>query len=189
MIVLFLGGSRSGKSQLAEDLASFLAGANGSVSYFATMYDSSDDRDLDERIEIHRHRRPSHWQTVEPPYDLAQKLIETTGVVLLDSLATWFSALEPTTENTTAAGDAQADLERTNYTELVQALRNRQGHTVIVSDEVGMGVHPATSSGRAFRDGLGLLNQTVANTADHVYLAIAGRVMPLTPFHPETLLG
>lgn len=194
MIVLFLGGSRSGKSQLGEDLASTLAGPNGSVTYFATMFQTSDHLDLDDRIESHRHRRPAHWRTVEPPYDLAQKLSNTAGVVLLDSLATWFSAqtatLEQaaTLENVSAASDVKPELAPPDYTALVQALRNRQGHTVIVSDEVGMGVHPATQSGRAFRDGLGWLNQTVASVADHVYLAVAGRVLPLQPFHPEHLL-
>jgi len=55
---------------------------------------------------------------------------------------------------------------------------------VIVSEEVGLGVHPMTETGRRFADALGLLNQAVADVADQVLLAIAGRALPLTKWAP-----
>jgi adenosyl cobinamide kinase/adenosyl cobinamide phosphate guanylyltransferase len=50
---------------------------------------------------------------------------------------------------------------------------------VVVSEEVGLGVHPATEDGRRFRDALGTLNQAVAAVADEVLLVVAGRILRL----------
>ena len=60
------------------------------------------------------------------------------------------------------------------------ALRKRDGDTIVVSDEVGLGVHPSTEVGNRFRDALGLLNQQVAAVADDVLLVVAGRTLRLT---------
>jgi adenosyl cobinamide kinase/adenosyl cobinamide phosphate guanylyltransferase len=62
---------------------------------------------------------------------------------------------------------------------LIAALTSRAGDTVVVSEEVGLGVHPSTEIGGRFRDALGLVNQRVADTADRAVLVIAGRVLPL----------
>ena len=67
---------------------------------------------------------------------------------------------------------------------LIDVLSRRQGDTVIVSEEVGLGVHPSTEVGRAFRDVLGDVNRAVAEVADEVLLVVAGRVLPLDPM-PE----
>jgi adenosyl cobinamide kinase/adenosyl cobinamide phosphate guanylyltransferase len=61
----------------------------------------------------------------------------------------------------------------------VAALRGRSGDTVVVSEEVGLGVHPSSEVGRKFRDVLGTANQAVAELADRVLLVVAGRVLPL----------
>jgi adenosylcobinamide kinase/adenosylcobinamide-phosphate guanylyltransferase len=58
-------------------------------------------------------------------------------------------------------------------------LRKRVGDTVVVSDEVGLGVHPETEVGRRFRDVLGGVNQAVGDVADRVLLVVAGLVLPL----------
>ena len=55
----------------------------------------------------------------------------------------------------------------------------RDGDSVVVSDEVGMGVHPSTADGRAFRDALGVANRTIADVADDVVLVVAGRALRL----------
>ncbi len=62
---------------------------------------------------------------------------------------------------------------------LCHALAHRDGPTVVVSEEVGLGVHPSTEAGRAFRDVLGDVNRAVADVADEVLLVVAGRVLPL----------
>lgn len=164
MITLFLGGARSGKSDLAEARAGDLAGPQGTVTYVATIWPAAGDLDADlrQRVEAHRRRRPEAWRTVEPPYELAPVLADTRGVVLVDSLGSWLSA-QP---------DMAADLDA-----LVDALRSRTEPTVLVTDEVGLGVHPETALGREFRDALGTLNRRVADVAADVYLVVAGRLL------------
>jgi adenosyl cobinamide kinase/adenosyl cobinamide phosphate guanylyltransferase len=87
-----------------------------------------------------------------------------TGTVLVDALGTWVAAYP----------DLDPDVEP-----LVAALCARVGDTVVVSDEVGLGVHPSTDVGRRFRDALGQVNTAVADVADDVLFVIAGRVLPL----------
>jgi adenosylcobinamide kinase/adenosylcobinamide-phosphate guanylyltransferase len=174
-ITLVLGGARSGKSEIAEQRAVALGSA---LTYVATGGTSTDDPDWAARIERHRARRPPGWTTVEvePGGDLAQLLRSLSGPVLVDSLGTW------------VAGLAGFGAETDSYGALREALieRRRARHaTVIVSDEVGLGVHPSSDVGRAFRDALGTLNREVAAVADSCLLVVAGRVLSLsTPEAP-----
>lgn len=163
MITLVVGGARSGKSSIAERLAS-TAAAGEAVTYIATIWPTvgSPDHDLDSRVGAHRARRPDAWVTVEPPYELCDVLADTVGVVLLDSLGSWL----------TAQPDMAVDLDA-----LAGALVSRTSPTIVVSDEVGWGVHPETALGRRFRDALGELNRSVADVADEVLVAIAGRIL------------
>lgn len=163
MITLVLGGTRSGKSEVAESLA---AAAPGPVSYVATGRVTDDD--MAARIAAHRARRPAGWTTVEAGTDLPRTLAGLAGPVLVDSLGTWVAA--------------HADL-RPDTAGLCAALRTRAGSgtwpTVVVSEEVGLGVHAPTEAGRRFADVLGSLNRAVADEADRVLLVVAGRVLPL----------
>lgn len=160
MITLVLGGARSGKSAVAETLAGRLG---AEVTYVATGA-AGDDADMAARIEAHRARRPATWTTVEAGSDLVDVVRSLPGPVLLDALGTWVAA----TEGFAVDGDG-----------LCGALCDRHGDTVVVSEEVGLGVHPSSESGRRFRDALGTLNQAVAAVADDVLLVVAGRVLPL----------
>jgi adenosylcobinamide kinase/adenosylcobinamide-phosphate guanylyltransferase len=63
--------------------------------------------------------------------------------------------------------------------ELAGALADRSEPTVVVSDEVGLGVHPSSAEGRQFREALGSLNRAVATRADRVLLIVAGRALEL----------
>ena len=160
MITLVLGGARSGKSAVAEAIAA----RHSPVTYLATIMPDPSDEDLAARVQVHRSRRPDRWHTVEPPYDIVDVLLATTGTVLLDSLGPWL------------ASHRDFAIDRDG---LVAALGRRSGLTIIVSDEVGMGVHPETELGRRFRDELGRLNQAVAAVADDCLLAVAGRTIRL----------
>lgn len=161
MITLVLGGARSGKSELAERLA--LERANGGpVTYVATG--TATDADMAARIEAHRRRRPEGWVTVEVGLELAETLRRLEGSVLLDSLGTW------------VAGTPGFDVPTAD---LCDALQQRPGDTVVVSEEVGLGVHPASEAGRLFRDALGVVNLTVASVADEALLVVAGRALML----------
>jgi adenosylcobinamide kinase / adenosylcobinamide-phosphate guanylyltransferase len=159
VITLVLGGARSGKSEFAERMA---ARSDAPVTYVATGIAA--DEDMEQRIAAHRVRRPPSWATVEAGADLVEVLPKVEGTVLLDALGTWLARLE----------GFRADPEA-----LCGALAARPGHTIVVSDEVGMGVHPETSVGREFRDALGSLNQCVAAVADDVFLVVAGRALTL----------
>jgi adenosylcobinamide kinase/adenosylcobinamide-phosphate guanylyltransferase len=155
VITLVLGGARSGKSVVAERLANDLAPP---VTYVATV-EVGDDADLAARVEQHRARRPESWRTVQAGAALPEVLLDVEGSVLVDSLGPWVSA----------APDMQVDTEA-----LCTALARRDGDTVVVSEEVGLSVHPSTEGGRRFRDAVGALNQAVAAGADEVILVVAG---------------
>lgn len=154
MITLVLGGARSGKSALAERLA-----GDGPVTYLATGLAA----ELPERVAAHRARRPSTWTTVESQ-DLLGALPGLAGTVVVDSLTAWVAAAEGFSVDVDA---------------LCALLAAHDGDLVIVSDEVGLGVHPSTAAGRLFRDALGVVNQAVAAVADDVLLVVAGRALRL----------
>jgi adenosyl cobinamide kinase/adenosyl cobinamide phosphate guanylyltransferase len=161
LITLVLGGARSGKSEISERLAAQLPSP---VLYFATARVADDD-DLAARVAAHQARRPSEWKTIEAGTDLAGALrIPLDGTVLIDALGPWVASHHD------FVVDASA---------FIEALTNREGDAVVVSEEVGLGVHPSTEAGRHFRDALGELNRAVADVADEVLLVIAGRVLPL----------
>ena len=162
MIVLVLGGARSGKSAYAERRA---ASFPEPVSYVATACVDGD-ADLAARVDQHRARRPESWTTIEAGPDVPRVLRATRGTVVLDALGPWVAA----------APDFDVDAA-----ELRDALAGREGDTVIVSEEVGLGVHPSTVAGQQFRDALGDLNQAVAAVADEVVLVVAGRALRLEP--------
>jgi adenosyl cobinamide kinase/adenosyl cobinamide phosphate guanylyltransferase len=161
VIALVLGGARSGKSEVAETLA---AGLRRPVTYVATAVAA--DADMADRIALHRARRPADWSTVEVGRgdDLGAALRSLSGTVLVDSLGTWLAGAE----SFVVEGGRLCD-----------EIASRAGDTVVVSDEVGLGVHPSSEMGRQFRDELGVLNRLVAASADDVRLVVAGRVLPL----------
>lgn len=162
-VALVLGGARSGKSVVAEDLVEVWA-AGGPVTYVATARLDRDDPALAARVEAHRARRPATWATVDAGDDLPAELRAIEGPVLLDALGPWVALHAP------ASPDIAA---------LVAALQQRPGDTVVVSDEVGLAVHPATADGRWFVDEMGLANQAIAAIAIDVRLVVAGRTLGL----------
>jgi adenosylcobinamide kinase / adenosylcobinamide-phosphate guanylyltransferase len=174
-ITLVTGGARSGKSRWAESLA-----ARGERVVYVATAEALDD-EMAHRIAQHRARRPAHWATVEAPLDLATALtsIGPADAVLVDCLSLWTSnrLLALGDEEAPAWWEAVAALERALTSELlvVCALSRRSGwELVLVTNETGFGLVPATRLGRAFRDLLGRLNQAVAAEADAVYLVVAG---------------
>ena len=163
MITLVLGGARSGKSEVAERIAARLPPP---ITYLATLQPGAGDPDLAARIAAHRARRPDGWLTVEAGAELPAVLSSVPGPVLIDGLGPWVAA------SPGMVVDAGA---------LCAALTGRPADTVVVSEEVGLGVHPSTEEGRRFRDALGTLNQAVATVADEVLLVVAGRMLRLGP--------
>ncbi len=163
--LLILGGVRSGKSHYALARAQALPGR---VAFLATA--EALDPEMAERIARHRRARPSDWLTVEEALDVASALRGLMGradVVVVECLNLWVSNLLCRDE-----GDESSILAGTE--ELLKVVEARPYHLIMVSNEVGMGVHPEAPIGRRFRDLLGLVNQRVAQVCDEVVLMVAG---------------
>lgn len=163
------GGARSGKSAFAEQLA---AGTAGRRAYLATA--QALDAEMVARIEHHRRRRGSAWDTYEEPLavaELLERLADRYEVVLLDCLTLWVSNVMARTDDDDAVS-RQADL-------LVNAARNMRNTGIIVSNEVGLGIVPDNVLARRFRDLAGFVNQKLAQAADEAYLLAAGIPMRL----------
>jgi adenosylcobinamide kinase/adenosylcobinamide-phosphate guanylyltransferase len=170
-LVLVLGGTRSGKSRYGLERARSLADG-APVTYLATAL--AGDPELDRRIDRHRRARPADWPTIMVGADLAAAIgsVDAGGTILLDGLTLWLSAL---------SGDGPLDLEAIlagPVAESQAAIQARSGATVIVSDEVGLGIVPANQLAREFRDLIGIVHQQLAAIADEVHLMVAG--LPLT---------
>lgn len=168
-----LGGARSGKSRLAVRLAR----GDGDVLFLATA--RPEDDEMAARVERHRQERPDDWRTVEAPLRLPETIreaVEPRDTVVLDCLTLWVS-------NLMAEGEPEERvLARSD--DLVAAIAARGRRWIVVSNEVGSGLHPDTRLGRRYRDLLGLVNQRVAAAADRAHLVVAGRLLDLEPPAP-----
>jgi len=175
---LVTGGARSGKSSFAERCAS----EHAQVTYIATGGQRPDDLEWQQRITAHQVRRPAHWQTIETadlPAALAQ--VPAGSLVLIDCLALWLTAQLDAAEAWGRESD-QAMLAQVHASidALVAALEGHSTDVIMVTNEVGMGLVPAHSGGRLFRDLLGILNSRIAGICTRVTLVVAGRPLELT---------
>lgn len=167
-VTLVLGGARSGKSRLAEARITAL---DGPWVYVATG--QAYDDEMRERISHHRERRDPRWETVEEPVQVSRVLKEAGGrPVLVDCLTLWLTNL------LMQERDIQQDVK-----EFLEALRLREGPTVLVGNEVGLGIVPQNALARRFRDEAGFLHQRIAAEAGEVVFVAAG--LPLTLKSPS----
>ena len=157
-LVFLLGGARSGKSSLAVRLA---AETGAPVVFVATG--EARDAEMAERIAHHRAERPAGWETVEEPLELhaAIESAPPDACVVVDCLSLWVA-------NVLEQG---ADPE--------PRVPLRRGPTIVVSNEVGLGVVPATPLGRTYRDVLGRVNAAWAAAANEAYFVVAGKALRL----------
>lgn len=166
-LVLLIGGARSGKSGLALRLAS---GQRSPVVFLATG--QAGDAEMAERIARHREERPASWQTIEVPLGLREAIdaAPRESCVILDCLTLWTAnALE-------RLGAAEAEVLAAGAAGAAAA---RQGLTVAVTNEVGLGIVPENPLGRSYRDLLGRVNAIWAERAAEAYLVVAGRALRL----------
>lgn len=168
MLTLVLGGARSGKSRYAQSLC-----GDQPVRYLATAQ-AGGDAEMSRRIERHRAERPSHWETVEVPFALADAVrADGDKVVLIDCVTIWLSnlcyrhrGLRPEAREKRVLGEVSA---------LVVATAGRE--VIAVSNDVGGGIVPDSPVAREFRDLQGLANQRIAAEATRVVLMVAGLPM------------
>ncbi len=167
---LVIGGARSGKSRLAESLV-----GDGPVDYVATSARREDDAEWERRIAQHVARRPEGWRTVET-IDLVGVLgADGEAAVLVDCLTVWLArVMDEAGSWADDWSDAAAQRLAGRTDALVAATAATARDVVFVTNEVGQGVVPATASGRAFRDEMGILNARMAAACDEVWLVTAG---------------
>jgi adenosylcobinamide kinase/adenosylcobinamide-phosphate guanylyltransferase len=160
-----VGGARSGKSRYAVERSP----AEGRIVFVATA--EALDEDMARRIARHRAARPPHWTTIEVPLELVPCLEKLTcDVFVVDCLTLWVA-------NRLLRGDRD-DAILDGADALARLIGRGRSSFIVVSNEVGEGVHPETAAGMRFRDLLGGVNQRVAAACDTVVLMVAG--IPLT---------
>jgi len=165
---LILGGARSGKSRLAERLATESALA---VTYIATS--QALDGEMSARIRHHQDRRPAHWRLVEEPLALARVLREQARAdkcLLVDCLTLWLTNLLMLDNPARLSAERDA---------LLDCLTGLPGRILLVSNETGLGVVPMGELSRRFVDEAGWLHQALAERCQRVVFCVAGLPMVL----------
>jgi len=168
--VLIGGGARSGKSRFALAHARRLGVRRAFVATAETL-----DEEMRARAALHRAERGSDFRTVEEPLELPHALaaLGDADVVVVDCLTLWLA-------NLLLRGDApEAVLTRVD--ELAHAVAASPRTTLLVTNEVGMGIVPDSALARTFRDVAGAAHQRLARDADEIYLAVLGGVLRVRP--------
>ena len=178
-LTLVLGGVRAGKSRYAQQLAE-----DGRRVLFVATAEAGDD-EMAARIQAHRAERPTDWHTLEEPLNLVTALaprLPDYDTVLLDCLTLWVSnLLLQECDDEEARPDIQEQTRR-----LLDLYRTGDASWIVVSNEVGLGVVPATKLGRVYADELGRVNQRFAAAADDVIVMFAGLPVNLRALSPES---
>jgi adenosylcobinamide kinase/adenosylcobinamide-phosphate guanylyltransferase len=167
-LVVLIGGARAGKSALAVKLASDW---EGDVAYVATA--EAGDGEMADRIARHRSERPETWATIEEPLELRRAVAKLAGLVIVDCLTLWVA-------NLIARGDDE-DAVVVEAVAVADVAAVREAPTIVVTNEVGLGIVPPTESGREYRDVLGAVNSVFVDRSSHAAFVVAGRPLPLEP--------
>lgn len=166
-LTVLVGGARAGKSALALELA---RDAGAPVVYVATA--EAGDDEMAARIAQHRADRPAEWRTLEEPVALRSALasIDPEACVVVDCLTLWVANVLARGDDVLPEAEAAADLAA-----------GRSGPTIVVSNEVGLGIVPVSPVAREYRDVLGAVNAAFVRRADDAAFVVAGRAIPLRP--------
>ena len=166
MIIYITGGARSGKSRFAQEKALQLTNA---PVYVATAHIWDDN--FAERVQLHKNERGPEWTTYESETNIHKLPIENK-VVVIDCVTLWLTNLFVAFEN-------NIDDSLTAFKEEIDALTELSGTFIIISNEIGMGVHADTEIGRKFTDLQGWANQYVASKADEAIFMVSGLALNL----------
>lgn len=172
-LTVVLGGARSGKSSFALRRGLKAEASGSAVAFIATSPRIPGDDDLDARIAAHRSERPPTWLTIEEEVDLPAAVAEAGehALVIVDCVTLWVS-------NLLHRDTSEHEVLNAANSALV-ALRSRPGPSVVISNEVGMGIVPMNDLARSYRDLLGRVNQLFVAASDQAYLMVAGRALLL----------
>lgn len=162
MIYFITGGERSGKSSYAENLAKELS---SKPMYVATA--RKWDEDFQKRIDRHQKDRDEHWINIEKEKFLSE--IDFSGqVAVIDCVTLWLTNFFVDTQN-----DVEMSLNQAK-TEFELVANQPNATIIIISNEIGMGVHADTHIGRKFTELQGWMNQYLAKKANKVILMVSG---------------
>lgn len=163
-IIFVIGGARSGKSTYAFKIAKK---KGGRTAFIATCVPQ--DKEMKQRVALHRNTRPKVWKTFENPKDI-QALIKENGVkfgaIILDCLTLLVSGYM-------MRGIRESDI-KTRISKMISAFKKSKSLCIIVSNEVGLGIVPENKLARDFRDIAGRMNQLVAEESDNVFFMVSG---------------
>jgi len=166
MIMYITGGARSGKSRFAQEKALQLT---RSPVYVATAHIWDDN--FAERVQLHKNDRGPEWTTYESEKNIHKLPIENQ-VVVIDCVTLWLT-------NLFVASDNSIDQSLADFKEEIDAIAQLPGTFIIISNEIGMGVHAETEVGRKFTDLQGWANQYVAGKADEAIFMVSGLALNL----------
>ncbi|HYR44965.1 MAG TPA: bifunctional adenosylcobinamide kinase/adenosylcobinamide-phosphate guanylyltransferase [Terriglobia bacterium] len=165
MITLITGGARSGKTRYALENAGqeeTTRGGFDDCTYIATA--ELRDDEMRERAVRHQRERSHRWRTIEEPFELAARMTELSGIVIIDCLTMWLS-------NWMLRDETQLESQIESF---CASLRLAACHVRAITNEVGSSIVPDNPLARRFRDWAGVMNQRVASIADRVYLMVCG---------------
>jgi len=163
-IILILGGARSGKSSYALEIAKK---RHKKVAFIATCEPL--DKEMEKRIAAHKNLRPKKWQTFEESkdiYGLLKRMGAGFELIIIDCLTLWVSNLLLKGQREKRLVD---EIQR-----ILDLLKKIKAKSVIVSNEVGLGIVPGNKLSRDFRDIAGKINQLVAKRAEEVIFMASG---------------
>jgi adenosylcobinamide kinase/adenosylcobinamide-phosphate guanylyltransferase len=188
--ILITGGARSGKSNLAQELA---MNSGKPVLFVATA--EAGDEEMRQRIETHRKSRPASWSTLETTEHVGMQIKQRLGtaqVVILDCVTLLVGNIfsRHIDENSEQINASLLEKEVIReITELLDCIRNVKVSFIVVTNEVGLGLVPANQAGRLYRDLLGKANQLLAKQADEVYLMVAGLPVKIKPLSSKSTIS
>lgn len=166
MIYYITGGERSGKSGYAQNLALELS---NSPYYLATS--RVWDGDFEKRVERHISDRDERWTTIEEEKHLGSLDLKGKTVVV-DCVTLWLTNWYVDTKN-----DVEQCLEKGKKE--LEKLFQQKANIIIISNEIGMGIHAQTEVGRKFTELQGWMNQYIAPKADKATFMVSGLPMTL----------
>ena len=193
-LIFVTGGAKSGKSKFAEELVLKLNNGMQENVYLATSLVF--DEEMKEKVRLHKERRRNDWITVESYKDFENKLNncfkskndKVKNNMLVDCLTNMITNIIFEEESID-----WNNFDKKLYVQIVKKLNknvensvnellnvaNNFENTVIVSNELGMGLVPSYPLGRYFREIAGKMNQIVAERADEVYFVVSGIAMKI----------
>ena len=163
-IVFITGGTKSGKSEFAEHLAKEVK----ELSYVALSKNNIDDKEWQEKINLHQKRRPKDWKLIETT-DLLNTLSMEDGPLLIDSIGGFVME--------------SIDKENTEWlmmmNSLISLLKKRRSLTFIVGEQVGWGLVSEYKIGNIYIERIGELQKRITKISKDNWLAINGRAIKI----------